>query len=503
MNTDNNTDTISPAELDKLDELHALPHYDPANPFPQLDTAQNKLIIDATRPYYYHKSETKSKGNYYFQEKAHSFISLDEQNVKRMLFDIPGINRERIRKPDGTTLTNSLADYCLLYIARYKNLRHVHNLISGHRAGVNMEKRALYLNELQLITPRPGDWPTIKAILKSIFTEPGKIRDAAESAAVSLAQYNYFIAWSAHAVRTLYRWQFDPGALLALIGAPAAGKSFLLNKIIAPMLATPFPASCASYLAEGKFNSEWAPCALLTADDQGIIVKSATRRQASENLKSLLAPGPKSITGKGADTYQDLAFWRFVICANTTNLDGLILEVNGSTNDKIAALFCNKIDAPGFRNVTPEEKQALDDAITAELPAFIHYLLHVYENPTPAARYGAPVYRHPKLDEALRAGSAAMGVLDYICRVLVDSCSDMATFKDDVLTNMTAGAIRKKINNTLADANLKIKPPHGWNNIKNCLEQLAEEQPHFVSAHLSGKNLLFSINFGALRDRYE
>lgn len=507
MNTAEET-MLTPADLDAAGDANTYPHKDPALPFPLLDEGLNRLIVDATRHFYYYKKETKSKGDYFLQEGAHAFSCFDESTVKRLLLDVPGINRERLKNTRGEWLTNTMIDYCLLYIARYKSLKALRPLISGHRAGIDTESRTLYINELQLIPPAPGEWNTIRGMIESILTEPGKIKDPEKSALVTRNQIAYFYAWCAHAVRTLYAWHHDPGALLALIGAPAAGKSFILNKLIAPMLATPRPASCAGYLAEGKFNAEWAPCALLTADDQGVIVKSAIRRQASEMLKSLLAPGPKSITGKGVDTYSEFTFWRFVICANVTNLDSLILEINGSTDDKIAALYCSKLNIPGYPNTTAEEKQALDAAIDRELPAFIYYLLHEYTCPNPAARYGTAVYRHPVLDDALRGSATTSGVLNYIAGVLLDDCSDCATFKDDVITDMTAQQIRRKICDLASSQCRKDKPPHGWGrsskDLKATLHKLAEEQPHYVTTRFDPhrKTDLFTINFGALRELY-
>lgn len=508
MNNAAEENILTPAALNAAGKANTYPHRDPNLPFPLLDKGLNDLIIDATKHFYYFKRETKSKGDYYLQEGDHAFSCFDEATVKRILLDTPGINRERLKNTRGEWLTNTMIDYCLLYIARYKQLKALRPLISGHRAGIDTESLTLYLNELNLIKPAPGEWNTIRSMIESILTEPGKIKDPEKSALATRAQIAYFYAWCAHSVKTLYNWHHAPGALLALIGAPAAGKSFILNKLIAPMLATPRPASCASYLAEGKFNSEWAPCALLTADDQGVIVKSAVRRQASENLKSLLATGPKSITGKGVDTYSDFVFWRFVICANETNLDNLILEVNGSTDDKIAALYCSKVKIPGYPNITAEEKQALDEAIESELPAFIHYLLHEYTCPNPAPRYGSPVYRHPVLDDALRSGSTTSGILNYIAGVLFDDCSDYATFKDDVISDMTAQQIRRKINDLAATAGRKDKPPHGWGrsskDLKTSLLKLADELPHYITARYDPhrKTDLFTINFAALREQY-
>lgn len=497
--------TISPEDLNEIDENEDFQHGDKLNPFPELPPGDIKLILHATRNFYAHKSR---KFDYYLQTAQHAFTPMDEATVKKELFRVPGITRDKCKRKNGTQTELSLADYCILYINKHKTVKHAYNLISGHRAGVDMDKRILYANELDLIPPAPGSWETIKAAIKSILTEPGKIQNPDESALVSGRQYAYFLAWCAHAVKTLYAWQYDPGALLALIGQAAAGKTFLLNKIIAPLLATPFPASCAGYLAEGKFNSEWAPCALLTADDQGVIVKAAIRRQASENLKALLAPGAKSITGKGVDTYQDFIFWRFVVCANTTNLDGLILEVNSSTDDKIAALYCSRMDIPGYPNTSPDEKQALDETIARELPAFIHYLLNDYTNPIPAARYGAPVYRHPDLDDALRRSSSATETLDFIASVLIDSCSDSATFRDDIITEQTAGYIRKFIQDIINNKELKVKYPYGWGTnprvLKSTLERICEEQPQYVSCKYDThkKTNVFTINFGALRTLY-
>lgn len=500
---------LTPADLDAAGETHTYPHRDPEHPFPHLDNGLNKLIIDATRHFYYYMRENKSKGDYYMQEGKHAFSALDETNVKRILLDIPGITREKPKDRNGATMENTMIDYCLAYIARYKGLQAIRPLISGHRAGIDEKTRTLYLRELQLTTPHPGEWKTIRAIIESILTEPGKIRTAEESAAVTRAQIAYFYAWAAHAVRTLYAWQYAPGALLALIGAPDAGKSFFVDKIIAPMLATPKPASCAAYLAEGKFNAEWAPCALLTADDKGVIIKSAIRRQASELLKSLLSPGPKSITGKGVDTYNEYTFWRFVICANTTNIDGLILEVNGSTEDKIAALYCGKINVPNNPNQTTEERAALDAAIAAEMPAFIHYLLHDYTCPNPAPRYGAPVYRHPKLDEALRNGSKNMAVLDYIAGIIQDDSSDTATFHPDRLKDKTAKDIRAEIGKSAtATGRDKERPPMGWGNnprtLKATLHALAEEYPQYITTryNTTKKTDVFTIHLDTLLENY-
>lgn len=185
---------LTPADLDAAGETHTYPHRDPEHPFPHLDNGLNKLIIDATRHFYYYMRENKSKGDYYMQEGKHAFSALDETNVKRILLDIPGITREKPKDRNGATMENTMIDYCLAYIARYKGLQAIRPLISGHRAGIDEKTRTLYLRELQLTTPHPGEWKTIRAIIESILTEPGKIRTAEESAAVTRAQIAYFYA---------------------------------------------------------------------------------------------------------------------------------------------------------------------------------------------------------------------------------------------------------------------------------------------------------------------
>ena len=505
MNAEN---IISPAELDSSTSHFSYAHHNPGNPFPELDHGQNAMIIEATKNMYYVKPEYKSKGDYFMQIAEHSFLPLEEAAIRRELGRNPGINKERIRKTDGTTLSNSMIDYCLIYLAKYKQLESVYRLISGHRAGIDPNTKTLYLKEQKLITPKKGDFTTIAALLKSITTEPGKIPDADESAAISRLQYDYLIAWCAHAVKTLYAHQFDPGALLLFVGAPDTGKSFLIKSIFAPMLATPHPADCSQYLAEGKFNADWAHCALLTADDKGTFFKVSTRRQASEHLKALLAPVPHAITGKGANTYYDYIFWRFIICANPTYLDKIILEVNSSTADKIAAIYCNRINVPGYPNKTQEERAELEQAISSELPAFIHYLLHEYINPSPATRYGAAVYRHPKLDEVLRQGSTAFEVLDFICTCIYEDNSDTASHLDTVFTNVSARYIKKTINEIIQARLMKVTYPPclgSLSALKTTLERLADEAPHFVSMSYNStkKTNMFTINFAALKTRYE
>ena len=57
MNTAEET-ILTPADLDAAGDANTYPHKDPALPFPLLDEGLNRLIVDATRHFYYYKQHS-------------------------------------------------------------------------------------------------------------------------------------------------------------------------------------------------------------------------------------------------------------------------------------------------------------------------------------------------------------------------------------------------------------------------------------------------------------
>jgi hypothetical protein len=120
--------------------------------------------------------------------------------------------------------------------------------------------------------------------------------------------------------------------------------------------------------------------------------------------------------GKGRDAVALRPWWRVSITCNDQPENLLVLPpLNADVSDKLIMLRASRFDLP-MPVETQEQKDTFSAAIKRELPAFLFFLLNLYELPEQYRdrRYGVATFHHPDLAEALDRLSPESELLELI-----------------------------------------------------------------------------------------
>jgi hypothetical protein len=102
--------------------------------------------------------------------------------------------------------------------------------------------------------------------------------------------------------------------------------------------------------------------------------------------------------------------------------------LNADIASKIILLKARKFEMP-MPTSTQEEQEKFAAAIRAEIPAFLHFLIHEYEIPEQfrdPRRYGVATYHHPELVRILDGLSPENELLKLIDATLFDDPASVA-----------------------------------------------------------------------------
>ncbi len=200
-----------------------------------------------------------------------------------------------------------------------------------------------------------------------------------------------------------------PVPMITLCG-PASGdgeqecawKSAFVKRVIGPVWGGRM-ADASRYLLRGtEFNADLCGCEVLVLDDVKPYANWLSRHDLSEHLKSIIVGAVHSVHGKGKDAVPLRPRWRVAMTLND-DPDALAQMPDFSLNfkDKAHLFKVSEFELP-MPNRTPEEWAALDAAVAAELPGFIHDLLNwnVPER-LRSDRFGVKAYHNPHLLEQL------------------------------------------------------------------------------------------------------
>ena len=150
----------------------------------------------------------------------------------------------------------------------------------------------------------------------------------------------------------------------------------------------------------------------------------------ADELKRLIATESHALHPKYCDAITLFPWWRVSLSINS-NVDRLkaLPALTSDFGDKILLLLCESHPMP-MPTGTPEERRAFREAITAELPAFVNFLLS-WEMPADlrqtkhASRFGHDHFHHPRLAAALFEQEAESSLL-YI----LDNCEALYNMTD-------------------------------------------------------------------------
>jgi hypothetical protein len=284
--------------------------------------------------------------------------------------------------------------------------------LAGHWPGlVELSGRKVLVTEgPALIEPKRGDWPKLRGVLTAMLKNR-----SVEFGDLSLKQWDLFCGWIKFSYEALRDHTFRQGPALTLCGPSSSGKTQLAG-ILADCLGGRSANPYAWIVGKTSFNAELLGCEVLIADDEASETDFVSRQQLGHRVKQICVGGSVRIEGKGATAGSWRPFWRLIMLLNEEPQDMKVLPpMEEGVRDKFLLLRVSSYAWP----TEPGEFVKLKSAISAELPGFIHFLLHEFELPKElaSARYGVKDWQHPDLLfdlENLHPWRRLMELIDHV-----------------------------------------------------------------------------------------
>ena len=338
---------------------------------------------------------------YLSRDAKGGWIHCNETQIKRLL-RASGVSPNKIEGAHVSPL-----DRHLIYLSQECGV-HYAGMLAGYQSGIyEMEGRRILVTESpRIISPQSGEWPILQQFFNGLLGDPQH------------DQLAYFFGWLKVAVEALHTDSIRPGQVLAIAGPRDCGKS-LLQKIITEILggrsAKPY-----QYMAGlTSFNSDLFTAEHLTIEDDIGSTDMRARRNFGEQIKAFSVNESHRCHPKGREALMLKPFWRITISLNDEPESMLILPpLDSSIEDKIILLRAHKSAMP-MPTATPDQRKAFWRTITAEIPAFLHYLTQsVIPDSIRGERFGIEHFHHPELLQALNELSPQAKLLQIIDAVL-------------------------------------------------------------------------------------
>lgn len=312
-------------------------------------------------------------------------LAVSESDLKRRL------RLRNVRQTKIEDMAYSQQDEVIELIQRTRHVDYAGPL-SGQRIGVVevQGRRMLATSSYKLIEPSAGDWPIIRTVIGNLLTT--------EDADQTL----FFYAWMKIGVEALRRGAPRPGHALILAGPRAAGKSFVQEHIITPLFGGRFADPLKFLLNKTAFNADMGSAEHLAIQEVPSALDHKSRGLFGEELKRLIATESHALHPKFCDAITFQPWWRVSISVNNTATCLKALPpLTADFGDKVLLLLCEGHEMP-MPTTTLEERRLFVDALRAEFPAFINFLLEwqipeAIKRTKHATRFGFDHFHHPEL----------------------------------------------------------------------------------------------------------
>jgi hypothetical protein len=335
--------------------------------------------------------------------------------------------------------------------------------LAGYRAGVHevAGHRLLVTRIPRLIKSKKGDWPLIAKVLSGMFCGT----DETESGCVDIDQRDRILGWLQHLVNSLYSGRVTRGLCLCLAGEPDCGKTFfamMLREITGGRVAKPYD----FMIGRDDFNRELFEAPLLLIDDENADTRIESRKAFGAQIKKIVANADVKLRGMHRDGIVINPTWRLVILVNLEAERLIVLPpVDNDIRDKLLMVKAYRRPRPASdasedeRACWPmpmptrneDERMAFWNAIRAELPAFLHFLLEEYSAPSSVlgGRWFVQDWQHPEILRELQQFSPHVRLWqlihrsEVVFRQLISGENEPLNYKDLDEWSGTADALEK------------------------------------------------------------
>jgi len=258
-------------------------------------------------------------------------------------------------------------------------------------------------------------WPLLGRYLRGLLSCDRQSEDGAPE---RFDQRMHFFGWWQRALRSLHAYRPEPGHAILLAGEPECGKSLLIA-----LLAETMGGRTANPLRwiEGStdFNSEIVTAPLLVIDDEGSQTRIDQRKNLGAKVKQITAVPRIRIEGKNRDAVTLEPFMRLVYATNLEEQNLMVFPpIDNDIEDKVMLFRAYAADFPWPATGTRGD---IWQALCAELPAFVHWLLVEFRLPDDlvSQRFGLKHWHHPDILAGIDFLSPENRLLGWIERTVL------------------------------------------------------------------------------------
>ncbi len=309
-----------------------------------------------------------------------------ERKVLKRMRMLPG-RMIALRPRDGEMASES--DLVLLHTMEHRSVEEVLPSLAGYSAGVHDfgSARAVVRSSPRLLSPSPGEWDVTRQLIEGLLGEE---------------QSSYFFGWLKVACEALYLGgpgNFRPGQALIFAGPKDCGKSRIQHQIITGLLGGRSADPGAYMFGRSDFNGEMIGAEHLLMEDPVTSTLTKDRVFFGEMIKGIVVNDTHRLHRKREDALTGSPYWRLTISINDDPDKMRVLPLlTPDMKDKLMLFHIEKTPLP-LPTGTLEERAAFRAAISGELPALLHWLLHEHEIPEAIRgdRFGVREWQHPML----------------------------------------------------------------------------------------------------------
>ena len=352
---------------------------------------------------------------YYLHEKS-KFVFMGAGSDSWNVMDIGRYNAHLSNRNQGFGLGPKTVLGIPCYCEKNLKIDYV-GQVAGKREGFFEENgtRFLVTRGVRLLKPEEGRWDLWEKILHLVFA-------ASESPEVGQAQLTHIHSWLKRSYMSLVAGVVTNQQALIILGNADSGKSLIQHKLITPILGGQEVKAFDYFTGRTDFNGEFIEATHLFCDDNRMMSDRQSRESFAGRIKEFTVPvGITRYHAKGATAVSLRTMHRVSVMQNLDTADIRSLpELSHSLGDKISLLRASSFMIP-VPNREICERIRVEEQLEAELPAYIWWLLNVFQIPAPAegeeaeaTRFGFASFKHPELIAAVKSESAEAGLLDII-----------------------------------------------------------------------------------------
>lgn len=305
------------------------------------------------------------------------------------------------------------------YIRDHRFVDHIFDGLPGYPKGLYVlpgGKWMLIKTAPGFAVPTEGEWPLIRTVLENLLNAEPVLR-----------QMDFMYSWLKVGAESVMRGRpgnWRPGHGVIMAGPAASGKGFVQEHIMTPLLGGRQADPEKMLFQKDEYNSDcWSAEHLALGEVPNPSQRTHDRVALSEKLKQIVANTQHRMRVMREDPLALFPFWRLSISVNDhpDKLRNLPL-ITDDIRDKVIIFHCRKMGMP-MPTRSIDERIAFSDAIAAEMPHFLHWLLNVwvipedllrYENGEDATRFGFREFHHPIIKESMFADTPDAQFIDLV-----------------------------------------------------------------------------------------